>query len=53
MNRILVAAKHIIDCVMHEQTTTCRELFAGHVVGGFLSNEKGRKNASNDNVKLL
>ena len=33
MSRILFAAKTDLDCITHEQTIICRQLFAGHVVG--------------------
>ena len=33
MSRILFAAKTDLDGITHEQTTICRQLFAGHVAG--------------------
>ena len=33
MNRILFAAKHVLDGTTHEQTIICRQLFVDHVVG--------------------
>ena len=37
MSRILFVAKHLsqaqLDDIAHEQTITCRQLFAGHVMG--------------------
>lgn len=36
------------DCNAHEQTSTCRQLFADQVVG-LSANEKEEKNSSNEN----
>ena len=33
MSRMLFAAKTDLDGITHEQTITCRQLIAGHVVG--------------------
>ena len=33
MSRILFATKTDLDSITHEQTTICRQLVAGHVVG--------------------
>jgi len=33
MSKILFATKTDLDSITHEQTTICRQLVAGHVVG--------------------
>ena len=49
MSRILFqCSKTSLDGTTHEQTITCRQIFAGHVVGSRPIERKGQ-NASNDN----
>jgi len=47
MSRTLFATKMDLDGITHEQTNTCRQLFAGHMMGS--QPMKMGKKTSNDN----